>query len=61
MSLPGRPKGEYRNAKHEGSPVSLPGRPEGKFWRARLDVRPLSLPGARPKADTGVRSMKVFR
>jgi len=31
MSPPGRPKGEYRSAKHEGSPVSpvrpLPGAP----------------------------------
>ena len=24
MSLPGRPKGEYRSAEHEGTPVSLP-------------------------------------
>ena len=26
MSPPGRPKGEYRSAKHEGTPVSVPGR-----------------------------------
>jgi hypothetical protein len=26
MSPPGRPKGEYRSAKHEGTPVSAPGR-----------------------------------
>jgi len=26
MSPPGRPEGEYRSAKHEGSPVRLPGR-----------------------------------
>jgi len=26
MSTPGRPKGEYRSAQHEGTPVSLPGR-----------------------------------
>ena len=27
MSPPGRPKGEYRSAQHEGPPVSPPGRP----------------------------------
>ncbi len=26
MSAPGRPKGEFLNAKHEGTPVSAPGR-----------------------------------
>ena len=26
MSPPGRPKGEYRSAKHEGTPVSPHGR-----------------------------------
>ena len=26
MSLPGRPRGEYRRAQHEGTPVSAPGR-----------------------------------
>ena len=29
MSPPGRPKGEYRSAKREGTPVSPPGRPKG--------------------------------
>jgi hypothetical protein len=31
MSAPGRPKGEYRSAQHEGTPVSPHGRhgPEG--------------------------------
>ncbi len=28
MSLPGRPKGEYRSAKHVGCLMSLPGRPK---------------------------------
>jgi len=28
MSPPGRPKGEYRSAQHEGIPVSAKGRPE---------------------------------
>jgi hypothetical protein len=26
MSPPGRPKGEYRSAQHEGTPMSAPGR-----------------------------------
>ena len=28
MSLPGRPKGEYRSAQREGTPMSPPGRPK---------------------------------
>ncbi len=35
MSLPGRPKGEYRSAQHEGTPVSLPGRPKGEYRSAK--------------------------
>ena len=35
MSLPGRPKGEYRSAQHEGSPVNPPGHPECAVRRAR--------------------------
>jgi hypothetical protein len=43
MSPPGRPKGEYRSAQREGTPVSLPpGRPKegevplgGLAWSAR--------------------------
>jgi hypothetical protein len=31
MSLPGRPKGEYRKAQPEGTPVSPSGRPKGEF------------------------------
>ncbi len=37
MSPPGRPKGEYRSAQHEGTPVSPPGRPEGDVRSARHD------------------------
>jgi hypothetical protein len=29
MGPPGRPKGEYRSAQREGTPVSPPGRPKG--------------------------------
>jgi len=29
MSPPGRPKGDYRSAQHEGTPVSPHGRPKG--------------------------------
>jgi len=28
MSPPGRPKGEYRSAQHEGTPVSRPAAPK---------------------------------
>ena len=35
MSLPGRPKGEYRSAQHAGYLISLPGRPEGENSRAK--------------------------
>ena len=28
MSAPGRPKGEYRRAQPEGTPMSAPGRPK---------------------------------
>ena len=31
MSPPGRPKGEYRSAKREGTPVTPPGRPKGEL------------------------------
>jgi len=31
MSAPGRPKGEFRSAQHEGTPVSAPGRPKREF------------------------------
>ncbi len=30
MSPPGRPKGEYRSAKHEGTPVSAARHVEGR-------------------------------
>jgi hypothetical protein len=39
MSPPGRPKGEYRSAQHEGTPVSPPGRrqPEAAVLRQARD------------------------
>ena len=41
MSLPGRPKGEYRRAQPEGTPVSLPGRPKGEYRRAQPEGTPV--------------------
>ena len=35
MRLPGRPKGEYRSAEHEGTPVRLPDRPKGSYTAVR--------------------------
>ena len=37
MSLPGRPKGEYRSAKHGGCLMSPPGRPKGEYRRAKSE------------------------
>ena len=46
MSLHGRPKGEYRSAQHEGSPVSLHGRPKGEYRSAQHEGAPKN-PAAR--------------
>ena len=45
MSTPGRPKGEYRRAQPEGTPVSTPGRPKGEYRRAQPEGTPVSTPG----------------
>ena len=42
MSPPGHPKGEYRSAQHEGSPVSPNGRPEGEYRSAQHESSPVS-------------------
>ncbi len=46
MSPPGRPKGEYRSAEHEGDPTSPPGRPKGEYRSAEHEGRPTSAPDA---------------
>lgn len=38
MSPQGRPKGEYRSAKHEGTPVSAKGRSDTRNWGLPLGV-----------------------
>ena len=58
MSPPGRPKGEYRSAKHEGTPVSAPGRPKGEYRSAKHEGTPMSR-RAVPKANTGAPSAEV--
>jgi hypothetical protein len=50
MSTPGRPKGEYRSAQHEGIPLNTPGRPKGEYRSAQHEGIPVSTPG-RPKAS----------
>ena len=40
MSLHGRPKGEYRNAQHEGFSFSLHGRPNGDHRSAQHEGAP---------------------
>ena len=44
MSPPGRPKGEYRSAKREGTPASPPGRPKGEYRSAQREGIPVSGP-----------------
>ncbi|MEP7300064.1 MAG: ABC-type transport auxiliary lipoprotein family protein [Caldimonas sp.] len=41
MSPPGRPKGEYRSAQHEGAPLSPPGRPKDEYRSAQHEGAPL--------------------
>jgi len=50
MSPPGRPKGEYRSAQHEGSRVSPPGRPKGEYRSAQHEGSRVSPPG-RPEGE----------
>jgi uncharacterized protein len=40
MSPPGRPKGEYRSAQREGTPVSAKGRPEREYRSAQREGNP---------------------
>ncbi len=42
MSPHGRPKGEYRRAEPEGTPVSPHGRPKGEYRRAEPEGTPAS-------------------
>jgi 16S rRNA (guanine527-N7)-methyltransferase len=50
MSPPGRPKGEYRSAQREGTPLDPPGRPKGEYRSAQREGAPLDPPG-RPKGE----------
>ena len=43
MSPPGRPKGEYRSAQHEGNPMSPPGRPKGEYRSAQHEGNSMSI------------------
>ena len=36
MSPKGRPEGEYRSAKREGTPGTPPGRPKGEYRSAKV-------------------------
>ena len=49
MSTPGRPKGEYRSAQHEGSPIRPKGRPEGEYRSAQHEGSPVILAGRTPR------------
>jgi hypothetical protein len=50
MSPPGRPKGEYRSAQHEGRPIRPPGSPKGEYRSAQREGGPNRPPG-RPKGE----------
>jgi hypothetical protein len=50
MSAPGRPKGEYRRAQPEGTPVSTPGRPKGEYRNAQHEGTPVNTLAARQQA-----------
>ncbi|MBK6864638.1 MAG: NAD-dependent epimerase/dehydratase family protein [Ideonella sp.] len=54
MSPPGRPKGEYRSAQHEGTPASPPGRPKGEYRSAQHEATPAS-----PAAPRGRRALTL--
>jgi hypothetical protein len=45
MSPPGRPKGEFRSAQHEGTTMSPPGRGKGEFHGAPHEGMPVMVPG----------------
>ena len=42
MSTPGRPKGSYRSAQHEGNLSTTPGRPKGSYRSAQHEGTPVS-------------------
>ena len=58
MSPPGRPKGEYRSAQHEGTPVTPPGHPKGEYRSAQHEDAPVSR-RAVPKANTVARGAQL--
>ena len=43
MSPSGSPKGEYRGAKREGTPLSPPGSPKGEYRSAKREGTPVNL------------------
>jgi hypothetical protein len=57
MSRPGRPKGEYRRAQPEGTPVSRPGRPKGEYRKAKPEVTAVSAAAVVGRAIAPVRSI----
>ncbi len=50
MSPKGRPKGEYRSAQREGSPMTPKGRPKGEYRSAQREGSPVT-PKGRPKGE----------
>src|SRR5262249_15406082 len=50
MSPHGRPKGSYRSAEHEGTPMTPHGRPKGSYRSAEHEGTPMT-PHGRPKGS----------
>lgn len=59
MSAPGRPKGEYRSAEHEGTPVNPPAKPAGRPLCALLAAAALLVVPPASLADTGTTATMV--
>ena len=59
VSAPGRPKGEYRSAKHEDSPVSWASTPAGPDSIARIAARCRKLVNRRALLAAGVAMVPV--
>jgi len=55
MSPPGRPKGEYRSAQHEGGSMSPPGRPKGEYRSAQHEGGMSSSSGTEPLPRASLR------
>ena len=59
MRPPGRPKGEYRSAQHEGSPMRPPGRPKGEYLRSQHEGSPATTAAPPAAARTAALALAI--